>query len=65
MKMIMRNGKLVEMIRSKVRSIDCDIHVAVNLMEDYSAAITAYNRGLISLEDVSKSERALWDFAGK
>jgi len=65
MKMIIKNGKLIERIRSKIRSSDCDIHKAVSLMEDYSDAVTAYNRGLISLKDVSRSEKVLWDFVGK
>lgn len=62
MKMIARNRELMERVVLKARSNDCDIHHAASLMQDYSAAVTAHNRGLISLEQVSKSENALWDF---
>lgn len=60
--MIPKNLELLEQVRLKLLSDSSDILSATKLVEDYSIAVSACNRGLMECGIVDRYERKLMDF---
>ena len=62
MGMISKNSELLEQVRGKLISDPSDILRATQLVEDYSFAVSACNRGLMECGAVDRYEKELMDF---